>query len=736
MKHTKITDEELIAQIDSKVRNSIGGWTNSSDLSQRREQATYEFSMDPRGELAPQGVSKIVSSDTVEVIEGYTALTVKLLLDNNKLANFIPRSATPRDIHMAQVASDLVNYCIFNKNDGWRILNTWIKSAYLYGNGMLSWTWEEKYDYEMEEYELIGETVLDELLADPMVEIVGDLEMSEDIKPDQQEVEYMNVRLRRKIDKSRVSMDAIPPETFLINRAANSIQDANFVGKVTELTHSEIRMMFPDFKKDLTEMGENAEATRSSAWSYEQFSRKDVVGIDNWLQNADDEESDEANMIIEVIECWIKSDRDGDGIAELVHIIKAGEDILMEEDVAYVPIADLNAVEIPHEFYGLSLADMVRPQMQATTAIMRGFVENVYYGNYGRTLADPNVVDFAALQNPLPKQIIATNGPAVNAVQQLTPEPISPGTQGMLEFLQLQKEQSTGLTKAAMGLNDSLYVSGNSEQKVNSAQSAAQIRIEHIARRFMETGLKDLCRGLLREMKQNIKEDMMYKTDRGYANISPMELQMIPNNMDLDIQANLGENSNTNMQMKLEKIAEMLPMMAEDPEARKYISPQAAFNLGTQMLQHAGLDPLDYFVDPQDEEAMKQVEQQQQREQQQMEEQKQIEKEAMEIENKSKLANIGLIKAEIDNKKIDNKRQLLEAQDESNREWAKLVIDAQGTDGAKLPEVIPTDFTTLYQDTEEQEKMEEQQQQEMQQGMMEGVAEGMQQGGQPPQQGV
>ena len=617
MKHTKITDEELIAQIDSKVRNSIGGWTNSSDLSQRREQATYEFSMDPRGDLAPQGVSKIVSSDTVEVIEGYTALTVKLLLDNNKLANFIPRSATPRDIHMAKMASDLVNYCIFNKNDGWRIINTWIKSAYLYGNGMASWTWEEKYDYEIEEYDLIPETVLDELLADPMVEIVGELTMSSDIKEGQEEVEYMDVRLRRKIDMSKVSIDAIPPETFLINRSANSIQDANFVGKVTELTHSEIRIMFPDFKKDLTEIGENAEATRSSAWSYEQFSRKDVVGIDNWLQNADDEESDEANMIIEVIECWIKSDRDGDGIAELVHIIKAGEDILLEEDVAYIPIADLNAVEIPHEFYGLSLADMVRPQMQATTAIMRGFVENVYYGNYGRTLADPNVVDFAALQNPLPKQIIATNGPAVNAVQQLSPEPISPGTQGMLEFLQLQKEQSTGLTKAAMGLNDALYVSGNSEAKLGAAQNAAQIRIEHIARRFMETGLKDLCRGLLREMKQNIKEDMMYKTDKGYASISPMELQMIPSNMDLDIQANVGENSNSNMQQKLQQIAELMPVMAADPQAKKYLSPMAPFNLGNQIIQAMGLDPLDYFIDPQDEQGMQMIEQREQEEQQQ-----------------------------------------------------------------------------------------------------------------------
>ena len=733
MKHTKITDEELIAQIDSKVRNSIGGWTNSSDLSQRREQATYEFSMDPRGELAPQGVSKIVSSDTVEVIEGYTALTVKLLLDNNKLANFIPRSATPRDIHMAKMASDLVNYCIFNKNDGWRIINTWIKSAYLYGNGMASWTWEEKYDYEIEEYDLIPETVLDELLADPMVEIVGELTMSSDIKEGQEEVEYMDVRLRRKIDMSKVSIDAIPPETFLINRSANSIQDANFVGKVTELTHSEIRMMFPDFKKNLTEMGENAEATRSSAWSYEQFSRKDVVGIDNWLQNADDEESDEANMIIEVIECWIKSDRDGDGIAELVHIIKAGEDILLEEDVAYIPIADLNAVEIPHEFYGLSLADMVRPQMQATTAIMRGFVENVYYGNYGRTLADPNVVDFAALQNPMPKQIIATNGPAVNAVQQLSPEPISPGTQGMLEFLQLQKEQSTGLTKAAMGLNDALYVSGNSEAKLGAAQNAAQIRIEHIARRFMETGLKDLCRGLLREMKQNIKEDMMYKTDKGYASISPMELQMIPSNMDLDIQANVGENSNSNMQQKLQQIAELMPVMAADPQAKKYLSPMAPFNLGNQIIQAMGLDPLDYFIDPQDEQGMQMIEQREQEEQQQQQQAQQAEQAQMDLLNEEKAANISLIKAEVDNKKVDNKRQLLSAEDDSNRGWAEIDVKAQGTDGAKPPMKIPVDFQSLYQDTEAEDKAAEEEAM-MQQQMLQMAQQQM--GGQPPQQGV
>jgi len=723
MELKKVTDDELIAQIDSKVRNSIGGLTGAGDLSSRRENATYEFNMSPLGDLKPQGVSKIVSSDTTEVIESYTALTTKLLLDNNKLANFVPRSMKPRDIHQAKVASDLVNYCIFNKNDGWKTINTWVKSAYLYGNGTLSWSWIEDSEYEMEEYDQISETVLDELLSDPLVEIVGDLEVTENYEPGPQEQIYQNVRLRRTLDKSKVVIEAIPPEAFLINKDAKSIQDATFVAKVVELSYSEIRQMFPDFQKDLSEIGENAEVGRGMSWSQEISSRKDSVGIDNWLANEALDDSDEANTVLEVIECWIRSDRDGDGVAELKHVIKAGNDILQEDDVSYIPVADLNPVEIPHEYHGLSLADMVRPQMQATTAILRGFVENVYFGNYGRTLADPNVVDFSALQNPVPKQVIATNGPAVNSVQQIGPDPISPGTQGMLEYLQLQKEQSTGLTKAAMGLNDALYVSGNSEAKMAQTQSAAQIRIEHIARRFMETGFKDLCRGLLKEMKQNIKEDMMYKTDKGYASISPSDLQMIPSNLDLDIQANLGENSNINMQQKLQQVGELIPLMAQDPTSRKYISQNAAFNLGVKMVTAMGLDPLDYFVDPDNPEVMQEIEAKEQ-------ERKQQEQAASQSAQAQNDANTSLIKAEIDNKKIDNKRQLLEAEDESNRNWAEIKIKAEGTEGASTPVKIPVDFQGLYQDTEENEKQaalqQQQQQQQMQQ--MQQMQGGMQNG--------
>ena len=725
----KIDDDMLIQSIDRHMRNATGGYTGSSDVSKRRENAVYEMSLEPQGDLKPQGVSSIVSSDSAEIAEGYTALLTKLLLDNNKLALFTPYSNEMAAVKASQIASDVVNYCLFNSNpDGWSKLSTWIKSAVVFGNSALTWGWEEHYDYVVEEYEEIEQGALDQILADVNVEVIGDLMIAEEPTINQDGSSYfsfVDVRLRRKIDKSGVKLRNIAPESFLIDRAASSVTDATFVGIVTEMTRSDVRRTWSDLDIDFNEIGEEA-TVRSSDWSYESFARKDAAGITNWLTNNDDDE-DEANISITVIECWIRSDRDGDGIAELKHVIKAGNTILEEDDVAYIPIAVLNPIEIPHEFYGLSLLDMARPQTQATTAILRGFIENVYFGNYGRTLADPNVVDFQALQNPVPKQIIPTNGNPAAAVQQLQPEPMSAGTTGMLEFLGLQKEQSTGLSKTAMGLNDTLYVSGNSEQKMAGAQNAAQIRVEHIARRFVETGIKDLCRGVLREMKNNLKNPSMYKTEKGYASLTPQELQMMPTNMDIDIQANIGENSNSSLAEKLNQLTQLLPQMAQSPTSEAYINPMASYNLALDIVKNMGMDPTRFLNDPATEEFQQAQQESQQKTQQDNEEKRMAEKAAIQLELATQEANISLVKAEADNKKIDNKRQLLQASDDSNREWAELVVKAQGTEGAQVPQQVPVDFLSLYQDTEaeqeaeaeQQAQQEQMQQQQMQQQQME-----------------
>jgi len=718
----KVSDDQLIESIDRYVRNSDGGFfPGTSDVAKRRENSIYEMSLEARGDLAPQGVSKIVASDSAEIAEGYTALIVKLLLDNNKLAMFTPYDDSVSSIKNAQFAIDLVNYCLFNSNsDGWSKLSTWIKSAVVLGNSALTWGWEEDYDYEIEEYETIDEVSLDQILADPDLEIIGDLSIDEEnSNGEDQTIVYSNVRLRRKIDKSRVKLRNVAPEAFIIDRSATSIHDAKFVGIVTEMTRSDIRKNWKDFEGDISDLGEEI---YGADFDIGNFARKDAAGISTWDVNSQSEE-EEANIEVTVIECWIKSDRDGDGIAELKHVIKAGNVILEEDDVSYIPIAVLNPIEIPHEFYGLSLLDMARSQTQATTAILRGFVENVYFGNYGRTLADPNVVDFAALQNPLPKQIIATNGNPTAAIQQIQPEPISSGTTGMLEFLGLQKEQSTGLTKTALGLNDTLYVSGNSETKMAGAQNAAQTRIEHIARRFVESGIKDLCRGVLREMKNNLKNPLRFRQGKGYSSVTAEELQRIPANMDLDIQANLGENSNMNVSAKLNQLAELLPMMAQDATASSYVSPMASFNLATDIIENMGMDPTRFLLDPEDPNNQQMIQQQQQSATERANAER-------DLEIGTKQANINLIKAEVDNKKIDNKRQLLQAEDESNRKWAEVAVKA-AKDGVPMPEKVPVDFQSLYQDTDADEKQQQQEQAMMQQMQQQMAQQGTMEGQQP-----
>ncbi len=266
-----------------------------------------------------------------------------------------------------------------------------------------------------------------------------------------------------------------------------------------------------------------------------------------------------------------------------------------------------------------------------------------------------------------------------------------------------------------MGLNDTLYVSGNSEQKMAGAQNAAQIRVEHIARRFVETGIKDLCRGVLREMKGNLKNPSMYKTDKGYATLTPQELQLMPGNMDLDIQANIGENSNSSLAEKLIQLTQLLPQMAQSPTSESYINPMSSYNLALDILKNMGMDPTRFLNDPSTQEFQQAQQEAQQKKNQKQDLMDQAEQAAIKLDIATKEANISLVRAEADNKKIDNKRQLLQANDDSNRDWAELKVKAQGTEGAEIPQKIPVDFLSLYQDTEEAEKIQEEQQMMMQQ---------------------
>jgi len=677
-----VTDEELTNLIAQGIMNSTGDWLNSSDLTRERLKATYEYAGVPMEHLTPQGVSTIVDTGTTEVIEAYTAVLSDLFLNNQKLARFVPYDDSPGAYKAAKDASNIVNYCIFKKNKGWEILQTWMKAALLWKNSVIRWDYVEDFEYLMEEYEQIDEAKLDEILADPSLEIVGELTLSNE----SESIAYVDVRLRKKIDKSRIKLEVIPPESFRISENAKDIDDAEFVGLQTEISRSDLRKYYPDWAMTLTErewdeLGDGTRFYSTGKYSEDVAARKEITG-QNYLQGySRTNYLTEANKQVTLTESWMRVDRDGDGIAELKHFITVDDYILYEEDCDMVPLSSIVPIDIPHEFFGLSMADFARSSTLASTAILRGFVENTYLTNYSPKLADPNVVDFSALQNMKPKQIIPTNGNPAAAVSSLPPEAISSGTGAVLEHLQLIKEQATGMSKAAQGLNDTLYVSGNSEQKLSAVQSAAQKRIQHIARRFAETGFKRLISGIYETMVKNMKGKQSYSLNGVYRSVNMAEL---PSRMDVEIFLDVGENSNATLINKLGKIgAEILPTL-NNQGAGIVIKPEAPAVLATKLIEAMNIDSNDFLEDYTTDEFKQKAQQVIQQQTQAKEIEKQANQKKMLAEAALSEANVMYTQAQAKNTMDDNARQLAVSIDKHFQEWADLAVKAT-KEGAEIP---------------------------------------------------
>ena len=646
----KVTDEQLLNLIDSGIENSAGDWLNSSDLQKERQKATYEYAGLAELHLAPQGVSSIVDTSTTEVVEAYTSVLSDLFLSNQKLARFIPIDDNAMSYKQARNASMVTNYALFNQNKGWEILQTWFKSALLWKNGIIRWDYIEDFQYKIEEYEEIDQDRLDVLLSNENVEIIGDLEFKNKFgesdplggaEPDA-ELVYVNVRIRRKIDKSRVKIDNIPPESFRISRDATCIESASFVGVQSEMTRSDIRKYWPDVAENIEddewdELGDDDNWLGASGYSEEIAARKHVTGQEYWKGSKDgDTFSLEASRSVVVTECWISVDRDGDGVAELKHL--------------------------------------TRSSTLASTAILRGFVENTYLTNYSPKLADPNVVDFSALQNMRPKQIIPTNGNPTGAVAALPPEAIASGTVPLLEHLQTIKEQATGMSKAAQGLNDTLYVSGNSEAKVAAVQTASQKRIQHIARRFAETGLKRLVQGVYLTMQDCVNRKISMMQGGVFYSINPKDL---PSEMDCDIFLDLGENSNSNLLVKYTKIgSEILPALNNQGQGM-VIKPEAPAVLATKVIEALGIDSNDFLVDYTTDEfkqtAMKALDKQSKS----AEMKSNLEDKKLQTESMQNEANVKFTMAQTKNTTDDNAKQLAVSIDKHFQEWSELKIKAE-----------------------------------------------------------
>jgi hypothetical protein len=602
-----MNQEKLKAIIESEIDNSIGFL--ETETTEQRTDAIQAYLRQPYGNEV-EGKSSIVTGEVAEAVDGALPSLVRIFSASDEVVRFDPRG--PQDEAGAKQATEYVNWVFMRDNDGVIILHDWFKDALLQKVGVVKAYWEDKEDVTKEKYRDLSDDELAMLLSDETMEVVEKEVVENELKDpagnpvlDQMGKPVMytsnSVTVKKKKKSGNVVVENIPPEEFLISkRAKRSPSDAPFVAHRRLITRSDLIAM--GFDKDIV----NGLQTSDSLT----FSPEYLARVSNG-ENPDDAQSlDDSMQTIEVFECYVRADVDGDGIAELRQVFYASNEILSDEETDYVPFHSICPIPTPHKFFGESMADRTMDIQLIKTTITRQILDNLYLTNNARVTAVDGQVNLDDLLTSTAGGVVRVK--SAGAVQQLTVQSMAGQAFPMLSYLDSIQQKRTGVTEASQGLDPSILQNVTAAAVASMQQSAAG-KIEMIARIFAETGVKSLFKGILHLLCKYQDKARIVRMRGQYVQFDPREWS---NQYDVDINVGLGAgNRQEQMAMLNMVLAKQEQILGQMGPANPMVSMGQYRNTLGRMVEAAGFkDSAEFYknITPEQDQMMSQPQPQQQ----------------------------------------------------------------------------------------------------------------------------
>ena len=581
-----MAQNELKSILQAEIDDAIG--FIESETVEQRKQALEAYLRQPYGNEV-EGKSQIVTGEVAEAIDGALPSLVRIFTGSENIVVFEPQG--PRDEASAKQATDYCNWVFNRDNEGVSILHDWFKDALLQKNGILKAYWEDKEDITKERYFDLTNDELAMLMSDESMEIVEqDTTEFPIFDPMGQPVidpmgmpvmgATHNVVVQQKKKSGKVTIENVPPEEFLISKKARTIADSPFVAHRQMLTRSTLVAM--GFNKDQVEGLQMGDAL---AYTPERVARYSA-GEQPYQVQTDDPSMQE----IEVFECYVKTDIDGKGIASLVQVFYASNEILedekgkeMIEEVDYVPFHSICPIPIPHKFFGNSLADRTVDLQLIKTTITRQMLDNLYLTNNARVVAVEGQVNLDDLLTSTAGGVIRAKSP--NAVQQLVVQNVAAQAFPMLQYLDGVQSKRTGVSDASQGLDPSI-LQNVTAAAVASMQQAGAGKIELMARIFAETGVKSLFKGILHLLCKYQDKARLVRMRGEFVEFDP---RTWANQYDVSINVGLGAgNRQEQMAMLSMVLAKQEQLIAQYGPANPYVSPAQYRGTLGRMVEIAG----------------------------------------------------------------------------------------------------------------------------------------------------
>jgi hypothetical protein len=579
----KMTKRELSAHLEQEINAALG--YKDGKLTEQRSDALDRYYGKKYGN-EQEGRSQIVTRDVADVIEWIMPSLMKIFTSGDQVVKFEPQG--PEDVEMAKQSTDYVNYVIMRQNPGFSTIYQWFKDALLQKNGVIKHYWDDSSETLREEYKNLTEEEFTALLLDDNVEVkqhtenVGEGEMT--LEPTTHDVV-----VNRTYEDGQVRIEPVPPEEFLIDKYAKTIDSARFVAHRVKKTKSELlEQGYPKSKIENVFNNDEADykAERLSRFSHEQ-------------DNSPEGDIDDG---VWVTECYLRVDFDNDGIAELRKVTKVGDELLDNEAVDSVPFSSLTPIPMPHKFYGLSIYDLISDLQLIKTTLMRNLLDNMYLTNNGRYEVVEGQANLDDLMTSRPGGIVRVRTPG--AVNPLGTPQLDQNSFNMLGYLDSIREERTGVSKQSMGLSEGGLKSHQTATGVGQVMTAAQQKIELIARIFAETGMKDLANSVYMLVQKFEKPEKIVRLNNKWTTLYPHEWK---EKMDCVAQVGLGFGNKDMNLMHLGRLAQTIQMIAQHPQAGMLLKPKNIYNLVAEQIKAMGMKNVDDFItDPGDQDVQQQ----------------------------------------------------------------------------------------------------------------------------------
>mgnify|MGYP000845475831 FL=1 len=472
----KMDEGQLLAALE----NAEGLADRSGDLGADRSRNLDFYHGKPLGNEV-EGRSVAISRDVFEVVEGVKPSLLRIFAGGDEVVRFEPRG--PEDEAQAKQETDYINYVCTEKNNWFLVASGWFHDALVQKVGYVKAYHDESDDLTKETYRNLSDdefALLGQSLGDEAKSIAH--EAQEIIAPDMIRTVH-HVQIERTKKTGQVRICNLAPESVRVSHTATSVstQDLDFIEHREYKTISELRLAGFDVADDLSDSGSDGQD-----WEAE---TRDQYSI---LRQSEGDESDPSMRRVLVREAWMRVDFDGDGKAELRHVVVVGDTFLVNEEADFIPIAAITPVILPHQHTGLCPADAVLDIQIINTLLLRGGLDNLYLRNNGRYAVDQARVNLDDMLVSRPGGIVRTSGDPQSAIFPLQHPTNAADALQMMEMMAASRETRTGITRYNQGLDaDSLNKTATG---VSNIMQAAQQRIELIARTFAETGVKDLFR--------------------------------------------------------------------------------------------------------------------------------------------------------------------------------------------------------------------------------------------------